>query len=112
MFSKLYKQLVPRVGINAANAAVRDQYAGLALVTIGVVGFAIESTLRHPWIFVDFCLAAVAITCGIMVYAKIQFARAASEYLGVKVRWFEYPNYQMKYFDIWLQRVKKRPQKS
>ncbi len=105
MYKKLYELMLPRVGSKAAKAALVNQYSHVLLVFVGLASVVIAFTggKRPPLILTS--LATLILLAGaVVVYTRMQFARAISEYIGVKVRWYKIPNpTPLNVFDKWLQ---------
>jgi hypothetical protein len=108
MYSKLYELLLPRIGRDAAKAALINQYANVVLVALGLMAIVISYTGgEHPPRLLVSLTLLILLAFSAVIYTKVRVARSLTRYLKVRVRWFEVPKYSsISKFDEWLQNKK------
>jgi hypothetical protein len=108
MYYKLYKLMTPKLGQDAARAAVKVQYSNVVLVVVGItditIGFAIS---KNSFTVLLVLFASLLAACAYFIYTRVQLANEITEYLDIDVQWYQIPNFTpVNLFDKWLDGIK------
>jgi hypothetical protein len=108
MYAKLYKLLTPRIGHDAARAAMVNQFTKVILVVVGLAAVAFSYTGgEHSSLVLVSLALRILFALLAVVYTKIRVAKAISKYLSTRVNWPEIPAYSpIEKFDEWLKNKK------
>ena len=99
----LYEKLESRLGPAGAKQAILSHRSIIPLCIIGLAGFIYAWSGIPSQAILNIWMALTVVAFGFFVSTRIKLASIVSDYLGMKVHWYEIPSAnQIRNLDRWL----------